>query len=160
MASLNKVVLLGNITRDPEIRKSASGVTIARLRLAVNELARDRATGQTKEIACYVDVTVWDRQADACGQYLQKGSQILVDGRLVYDEWKTPQGESRSRLSVRADRVQFLNGTKRLEGGQQTAPQQPQGGQPPSAASQSASAPQPAPPPASPLSEDDENLPF
>lgn len=161
MASLNKVVLLGNITRDPELKRSASGVAIARLRLAVNELARDRATGQTKEIACYVDVTVWDRQAETCGQYLQKGSQVLVDGRLVYDEWKTPQGESRSRLSVRADRIQFLAGTKRPE----------QGGAPAAPAAQAAApalAPAPAPLPQAPApvappppaNDDEENLPF
>lgn len=155
MASLNKVILLGNITKDPEIKKSASGAAVAKLRLAVNEQFRDRATGQPKEIACYVDVTVWDRQAEACGQFLQKGSQILVDGRLVYEEWKTPNGEARSRLGVRADRVQFLNNTKR-------APQAPDA-RPQAGDTGAAPAPQQPPAPRQALQEpagDDENLPF
>jgi len=160
MASLNKVVLLGNITRDPELKRTPSGVAIARLRLAVNENVRDRQTGQTKEVACYVDVTVWERQAEACGQFLQKGSQIIVDGKLVYEEWKTPGGESRSRLSVRADRVQFLNGT-RQRAGQGDAPQpaapQPAGAQ---AAQQPVQAAPAVPPPPPAVNDDDENLPF
>lgn len=158
MASLNKVLLLGNITKDPELKQSASGAAVAKLRLAVNEQLRDRSTGQTKEVACYVDVTVWERQAEACGQFLQKGSQILVDGRLIYDEWKSPSGEARSRLSVRADRVQFLAGTKRPQGapavGAQQAPAQA-----PMAAQPQAQAPMRAPV-AAPVGGDDENLPF
>lgn len=156
MASLNKVVLLGNITRDPELKRTPNGVAIARLRLAVNENVRDRQTGQTKEVACYVDVTVWERQAEACGQFLQKGSQIIVDGKLVYEEWKTPGGESRSRLSVRADRVQFLNGT-RQRAAQGDAPQAATA-QPAQQPPQAAPAAPPPPPPA--VNDDDENLPF
>ena len=116
MASFNKVVLLGNLTRDPEIKKSPAGVTVAKLRLAVNETYRDRQTGQPKEVACFVDVAVWDKQAESCAQYLTRGSQILVEGRLIYEEWKNAQGESRNRLSVRADRVQFINTVRRPEG--------------------------------------------
>ena len=115
MASFNKVVLLGNLTRDPELKKSPSGISVAKLRLAVNETYKDRQTGQPKEVACFVDVAVWDKQADSCGQYLPRGSQILVEGRLVYEEWKNAQGESRNRLSVRADRVQFINTARRPE---------------------------------------------
>ena len=116
MASFNKVVLLGNLTRDPELKKSPAGVSVAKIRLAVNETYKDRQTGQPKEVACFVDVAVWDKQAESCGQYLTRGSQILVEGRLVYEEWKNAQGESRNRLSVRADRVQFINTVRRPEG--------------------------------------------
>ena len=116
MASFNKVVLLGNLTRDPEIKKSPAGVTVAKLRLAVNETYRDRQTGQPKEVACFVDVAVWDKQAESCAQYLTRGSQILVEGRLIYEEWKNAQGESRNRLSVRADRVQFITTVRRPDG--------------------------------------------
>ncbi len=121
MASFNKVVLLGNLTRDPEIKKSPSGVSVAKLRMAVNETYRDRQTGQPKEVACFVDVNVWDKQADSCGQYLTRGSQILVEGRLVYEEWKNAQGEARNRLSVRADRVQFINTARRPDSSASTA---------------------------------------
>ena len=143
MASFNKVVLLGNLTRDPEIKKSPAGVTVAKLRLAVNETYRDRQTGQPKEVACFVDVAVWDKQAESCAQYLTRGSQILVEGRLVYEEWKNAQGESRNRLSVRADRVQFINTVRRPDGapapsGQGHAPvSQAQGAVPAPAASPS-----------------------
>ena len=116
MASFNKVVLLGNLTRDPELKKSPNGVSVAKLRLAVNETYKDRQTGQPKEVACFVDVAVWDKQAESCGQYLTRGSQVLVEGRLIYEEWKNAQGESRNRLSVRADRVQFINTARRPEG--------------------------------------------
>ncbi len=116
MASFNKVVLLGNLTRDPELKKSPAGVSVAKLRMAVNETYRDRQSGQPKEVTCFVDVAVWDKQADSCGQYLTRGSQILVEGRLVYEEWKNAQGEARNRLSVRADRVQFINTVRRPDG--------------------------------------------
>lgn len=156
MASLNKVILLGNITKDPEFKRSASGAAVVKLRLAVNEQFRDRVTGQAKEVACYVDVTVWDRQAEACSQFLQKGSQIIVDGRLVYEEWKTPNGEARNKLSVRADRVQFLDKTKRQAGAptQGGQPVQGQASQQGGAAAAIAATAQPPP------ADDPENLPF
>lgn len=113
MASLNKVILIGHLTRDPELRKVASGVSVAKMRLAVNETIRDRQTGQAREVTCFVDVTAWDRAAENCGKFLSKGSSILVDGRLTYEEWKTPQGEQRNRVSVRADRVQFMDSRPR-----------------------------------------------
>ena len=139
MASFNKVVLLGNLTRDPELKKSPAGVSVAKLRMAVNETYRDRQSGQPKEVTCFVDVAVWDKQADSCGQYLTRGSQILVEGRLVYEEWKNAQGESRNRLSVRADRVQFINTARRPEG--TAAP----GGQPASGDGRAALGQSPAP---------------
>ncbi len=148
MASLNKVVLLGNLTKDPELKVSPSGTQVAKLRIAVNEQFRDRTTGQLKEVACYVDVTVWARQAEACGQYLQKGSQIIVDGRLSYEEWTTPAGDRRNRLSVRADRVQFIYNTRRQENqGEQSHPPREE------------SRPSAVPPGAEHVA-DDENLPF
>ena len=108
MASFNRVILVGNLTRAPEMRHAPSGTAVTNFRLAVSETFRDRQSGQTKEVVCYVDVAAWDRQAETCNQYLVKGSPVLVEGRLIYDEWKNPQGETRNRLSVRADRVQFL----------------------------------------------------
>ncbi len=153
MANLNKVILLGNLTKDPEVKTSPSGVQVAKLRIAVNEQFRDRATGALKEVACYVDVTVWDRQAEACAQYLQKGSQIIVDGRLSYEEWKTTTGEKRNRLSVRADRIQFIYNTRKHPAAEDGSS---------SMAAPTAEVPQTViqtPPPA-PQVGDDENLPF
>ena len=105
--SFNRVILVGNLCRDPEVKQAPSGTPVCDLRLAVNESYKTQ-TGDLHESVHYVDVTVWDRTATNCQTYLRKGSQVLVEGRLQYDEWKTPQGETRSKLRVRADRVQFL----------------------------------------------------
>jgi len=115
MASFNRVVLMGNLTRDPEVRQTSSGAQVAELRLAVSETYRDRQTNQPKEVTCYVDVVVWNKLAELCQQYLTKGRAVLVEGRLTYDEWKTPQGEARNKLRVRADTVKFLGPAKRGE---------------------------------------------
>ncbi len=112
MPSFNRVILMGNLTRDPEVRYTNSGVPVATLRLAVSETFRRKETNEKVEKTCFVDVQVWQRQAETCQQYLSKGRPVLVEGRLELDEWETPQGEKRSRLRVRADRVQFL-GTSR-----------------------------------------------
>ena len=157
MASFNRVVLMGNLTRDPEMRQTATGAQVAELRLAVSETYRDRQTNQQKEVTCYVDVVVWNKLAELCQQYLAKGRPVLVEGRLTYDEWKTPQGEARNKLRVRADTVKFLGSAKRGEA-QDGAPAQPR----PAAGSTSAplvatlAGPEPAP--AEPADADD--LPF
>ena len=107
MASFNRVLLMGNLTKDPEIRALPSGVNVADLRLAVNDDYTDKQ-GQKVERACFVDVVAWDKQADACARSLTKGSPILVEGKLQMDEWTTKEGEKRSKLRIRAERVQFL----------------------------------------------------
>lgn len=114
MASMNFVVLCGNITRDPEMRQLQSGTAVADLGLAVNESYKNKS-GELVETTCFVDVVVWGRLAETCCQYLRKGSPVLVEGKLQLDQWQTQNGEKRSKLRVRADRVQFLGG-KRGEG--------------------------------------------
>ncbi|MDX9867935.1 MAG: single-stranded DNA-binding protein [Kiritimatiellia bacterium] len=107
MASFNKVILMGNLTRDPELRQTPTGAKVAELRLAVSETWRDKS-GQPKEVTCFVDVVVWEKLAELCQQYLAKGRPVLVEGRLQMDEWKNQQGETRSKLRVRADTVKFV----------------------------------------------------
>ncbi|MCK5676647.1 MAG: single-stranded DNA-binding protein [Verrucomicrobia bacterium] len=107
MASYNKVLLMGNLTRNPEIRYTPSGTAVADLGLAVNETFKNKA-GETVERTCFVDVVVWGRQAETAAEYLHKGSPVFVEGRLQLDQWENQQGEKRSKLRVRADRVQFL----------------------------------------------------
>ncbi|MBR4317802.1 MAG: single-stranded DNA-binding protein [Kiritimatiellae bacterium] len=108
-ATLNKVFLMGNLTRDPEMKQTPSGECVAELGLAVSEQFRSRTTNETREVVTFVDVTVWGKVAENCGQYLQKGRPIFVEGRLVLDTWEDKTtGQKRSRLRVRADRVQFL----------------------------------------------------
>ena len=148
MASFNRVVLMGNLTRDPEVRQTSSGAQVAELRLAVSETYRDRQTNQQKEVTCYVDVVVWNKLAELCQQYLSKGRPVLVEGRLTYDEWKTPQGETRSKLRVRGDTVKFLGTPKRGEAQDgapsAAAPRPAASGVPPMAAGQEPAPVEPA----------------
>ncbi len=107
MASLNKVFLIGNLTRDPELRYTPSGLAVVNLRLAVNRRYKDR-NGENKEDVCFVTVTAWDKQAEVCNQYLQKGKPVFVEGRLQSRSWETSDGQKRNVLDIRAERIQFL----------------------------------------------------
>jgi single-strand DNA-binding protein len=134
MPDLNKVFLMGNLTFDPELRRTPSGMAVTELRMASNRswLGRD---GEKREEALFIDVTVWDRRAETCCQYLRKGSCIHVEGYLRMDTWddKTT-GEKRSKIKVVADRVQFLD-SRRGEGGGESTPtgDDELGGSPPAA---------------------------
>lgn len=106
MANFNKVLLMGNLTRDPEVRYTPSGMAVADLGLAVNRRYRTN-DGQEHEETCFVNVTVWGKQGESCGQYLKRGRPVFVEGRLKFDEWEK-DGQKFNRLSVVAERVQFL----------------------------------------------------
>lgn len=115
-------VLMGNLTRDPVLRKTPTGLSVSDLGLAVSEKYRNKA-GEVVESVCFADIVVWGRQAETCGQYLTKGAPVVVEGRLQLDQWQTDKGEKRSRLRVRADRVQFLGrASKENEADQAAAP--------------------------------------
>ena len=107
MANLNKVFLIGNLTRDPELRYTPGGTAVANLGLAVNRRFKD-SSGELKEEVCFLTVTVWDKQAEACCQYLTKGKPVFVEGVLQSRFWETSEGQKRSAIDVRAERVQFL----------------------------------------------------
>lgn len=123
MASLNKVLLIGNLTKDPELRYTPNGTAVTNLRIAVNRRFKDR-TGELKEDTCFVTVTAWDKQAEICNQYLQKGRQIFVEGILQSRSWETTDKQKRSTIDVRAERIQFLGGPKG-EGAGDAAPEAP-----------------------------------
>ena len=108
MASLNKVLLMGNLTRDPEVRHTPKGTAVGDLAMAIN-MTYKAQDGTEKDEVCYVDVVVWGRQAETCRDYLTKGAPVFVEGRLQLDQWEGPEGEKKSRMRVRADRVQFLS---------------------------------------------------
>jgi single-strand DNA-binding protein len=112
MSTLNRVFLMGNLTRDPEVRYTPTGTAVGDLGLAINENYKNKA-GETVESTVFVDVEVWSRQAETCAEYLYKGSPVFVEGRLKLDQWTNQQGEKRSKLRVRADRVQFLGAPRR-----------------------------------------------
>ena len=106
-AYLNKVFLMGNLTRDPDTRSLPSGTTVCEFGLAMNR--RFSSNGKEQEESCFVEIVVWGRSAENCRQYLEKGSQVLVEGRLRYDQWEDRNGGGkRSKLSVVADQVTFI----------------------------------------------------
>jgi len=115
MASLNKVFLIGNLTRDPEVRYTPSGAAVGDLGIAVSRKFKSQDGGQKEEV-CFVNVTVWGRQAETCAEYLKKGRPVMVEGRLKYDDWEK-DGKKFSKLTVTAERVQFLGGREGGGGG-------------------------------------------
>ncbi len=108
MAGYNRVVIVGNLTRDPDYKQLPSGQPVCRLGLATNRQFRNRQTGSMVQEVCYIDVDVWGAQAESCRQYLQKGRPVLIEGRLKFDQWEDPNGQTRSKHSIVADRVVFL----------------------------------------------------
>jgi single-strand DNA-binding protein len=109
MASLNKVLLVGNLTRDPEVRYTPKGTAVGECGLAINEAYTQ--DGEKRERVTFVDVTLWGKTAENVGQYCHKGTALLVEGRLQLDQWDDKEsGQKRSKLKVVGDRVQFLGG--------------------------------------------------
>ncbi len=122
MANLNKVFLIGNLTRDPELRYIPSGAAVASFGLATNRVYTT-SSGEKKQETCFVKVVVWGRMAEVCGEYLSKGRPVFIEGRLQYRAWDGPGGEKRSMLEVRAERVQFLGRGEKAEQLQQEGKQ-------------------------------------
>lgn len=162
MASLNKVMLIGNLTRDPELRFTPGGRPVCDMRMAVSRRFK-RASGEDGEETCYVSVVVWDKQGEMCGKYLTKGAPAFVEGRLQLDEWEK-DGRKTSTLRVLAERVQFLGAPRRGESEEGGGGKAPGPGDQPSR--------EKSPPPERPAADpqesapsgsaapDDENLPF
>ena len=111
MASLNKVFLIGNLTRAPELRYTPSGAAVADMRLAVSRRYTTQS-GEKREDTCFLNVVVWGKSAENCSQYLDKGSPILVEGRLQTRDWETKDGQKRNVVEVVAERVQFMGRPK------------------------------------------------
>ena len=114
--NINRVVLTGNLTADPELRPLPSGTSVGRLRLAVNTRRKNGQTGEWEEKANYFDVTVWGAQAENCAQYLAKGRPVAIDGRLEWREWEQ-DGQKRQAVQVIAENVQFLGGREQNSNG-------------------------------------------
>ena len=116
--NINRVVLTGNLTRDPELRTTSGGTSVCSLRLAVNTRRKDE-TGQWVDNPNYFDITVWGNQGERCAQYLAKGRPVAVDGRLDWREWDAQDGTKRQAVEIIADSVQFLGSRQDSEGGGQ-----------------------------------------
>ncbi len=108
MSSYNRVIIMGNLTRDPELKQLSSGQSVCRLGLASNRQFKNRQNGQMVQEVCFVDVDVWGPQADTSFKYLQKGRGVLIEGRLKLDTWQSDDGQKHSKHSIVADRVTFL----------------------------------------------------
>ncbi|MEO5717877.1 MAG: single-stranded DNA-binding protein [Chthoniobacterales bacterium] len=159
MANLNKVLLMGNLTRDPEVRYTPKGTAVAELGIAVNRVYSGE-NGEKREEVTFVDVTVWGRTAENVGEYLKKGRPVFVEGRLQLDSWEDKtSGQKRNKLKVVADNVQFLGsrggaggGGPDEGGGDEEAPPRSR----PSSGGRSS-----APPKSAPAGEpDDDDIPF
>ena len=120
-ASLNRVVLVGNLTKDPELKFIPSGQAVCNLRMAMNRKWK-AANGEWKDESTFVGVVVWGKSGEACGEYLKKGSPVLVEGRLQSRSWETEDGQKRSILEVVSERVQFLSGGPGRGGAAGSAP--------------------------------------
>ena len=125
MASFNRVILMGNLTRDPEIRYTSGGTAVTDIGLAVND-RRKGSDGQWVDETTFVDVTLWGRTAEVAGEYLSKGSPVLVEGRLKLDTWQTNDGQKRSKLHVVCERMQMVGPRSGGGGGGGRPPQQRQ----------------------------------
>jgi single-strand DNA-binding protein len=132
MASFNKVILMGNLTRDPELRYTPKGMAIAKIGLAVNRRWTTE-TGEQKEEVTFVDIDAFGKQAETIGQYMRKGGAILVEGRLRLDQWDDKQtGQKRQRLGVVCENFRFVGSAQKNEDGSAPAPR-PRPATPPSA---------------------------
>ncbi|GAB6073999.1 single-stranded DNA-binding protein [Nautilia lithotrophica] len=128
----NKVILVGNLTRDVELKYTPTGTAIAKFGLATNRTFKDNVTGENKQEVMFIDITVFGRSAEIANQYLRKGRRVLIEGRLVLDQWVDQSGQKRSKHSIVAEKVQFMeNKNSGDEGGYQQStpsynqPQQP-----------------------------------
>jgi single-strand DNA-binding protein len=115
--NINRVILTGNLTKDPDLRATNSGMNVCSLRLAVNSRRKDGATGQWVEEPNYFDVTVFGAQGENCARFLTKGRPVAVDGRLKWREFTDQQGNQRQAVEIIADAVQFLGGRDEGQGG-------------------------------------------
>ncbi len=109
MASYNRVIMMGNLTKDPDFKQLSSGQGVCRFSMASNRQFKNKQTGAMAQEVCFIDIDVWGPQAESCKQYLLKGRQVLVEGRLKLDSWQDAEGNKRSKHSIVADRVTFLS---------------------------------------------------
>jgi single-strand DNA-binding protein len=147
LANLNRVFLIGRLTKDPEVRQTTNGTPVANFTIAINRRFRS-PTGEVKEETTFVGIVAWQKLAELCRQYLSKGRAVLVEGKLQNRSWETEDGQKRSTLEIRADRIEFLEREFRSEG---ATPHEP--GEPPAP-------PEPFTEPATDNGKSDDDLPF
>jgi single-strand DNA-binding protein len=152
MASFNKVILMGNLTRDPELRVTPKGTAVCQIGVAVNQSYKDK-DGNAREETTFVDVDVFGRQAEVIAKYMTKGRPILIEGRLKLDSWESKEGEKRSKLKVVLENFQFVGSRGEGEAGGAASQSTDDAAPPPRAASR-------GPAPVRPPGVDEEDVPF
>jgi single-strand DNA-binding protein len=115
--NINRVIITGNLTSDPELRSLPSGTSVCKLRVACNTRRKDASSGEWVDKPNYFDVTVWGAQGENCARYLSKGRPVAIDGRLEWREWESPEGQKRQAVDIIADAVQFLSSPRDDSGG-------------------------------------------
>ena len=121
--NINRVIITGNLTRDPELRSTGGGTSVCSMRVACNTRRKDQSTGEWVDKPNYFDVTVWGMQGENCAQYLSKGRPVAVDGRLEWREWQDKEGNKRQSVDIIADSVQVLGSREGSENGGRFTPQ-------------------------------------
>jgi single-strand DNA-binding protein len=116
MATFNKVILLGNLTRDPELRYTPQGSAVCEFALALNYQYTNKQTGQKVEEVSFIDIVAWGKTGEICAEYLKKGRQVMVEGRLKQDRWEAQDGKKMSKVRVTAENVQFVGSRPAGEG--------------------------------------------
>lgn len=157
MASVNKVILVGNLGRDPETRYSAEGAAITNVSIATTDSWKDKATGEKKELTEWHRVVFFDRLAEIAGEYLKKGSQVYVEGRLQTRKWTDKEGVERYTTEIRAERMQMLGSRQGMSGG---APAGDYDDAPAAPAPARSAGGRPAPKPAANIADMDDDIPF
>lgn len=107
--SINRVVISGNLTRDPELRATGSGMSVLKMGVAVNDRRKNQQSGEWEDYANFVDVTMFGARAEAISRFLTKGTKVAIEGKLRWSQWESQQGEKRSKLEVVADEIEFLS---------------------------------------------------
>ena len=162
--SINSVVIVGNLTRDPELRATPSGTSVCSLRIAVNDRVKDPTSGEWGDKPNYFDVDVFGGQGERCAQYLARGRQVAIAGRLRWREWETQDGQKRQAVSIVADNVQFIGPRESGDaGGQRPSYQDRQQGQGGQQNARPTGMPQPGPvdgPWAGDTTEPEDDIPF
>jgi single-strand DNA-binding protein len=160
MANLNKVLLMGNLTRDPEVRYTPKGTAVANLGLAVNRVYTTE-TGEQKEEVTFIEIEVWGRQAETAGQYLSKGRPVFIEGRLKLDSWDDKEtGQKRNRLRVVAERIQFLGAPRGTAEFKEQPPADEAAARPAPGRGRAAPPRPAAPPEEEPPPPEEDNIPF
>jgi single-strand DNA-binding protein len=121
--SINRVVVSGNLTRDPELRSTPAGTPVLALGIAVNDRRKNQESGQWEDVPNFFDISIFGARAEALSRFLSKGTKVTIEGRLRWHSWETPQGEKRSKVDIVADEIEFMSSRDSGSGGSYAAPE-------------------------------------